>query len=175
MIHFLKFKWLYLLISAIVIVVGVYSLISAPLDYSIDFTGGSNIQYRYGGELSKEKLTKEFKDHKIEVMSLSETQAKTYLLKTSPVDEKTEAEIRQKLASDPEVKSVDQLRFETVGPSLGKETIKKTAIASAVAILGILIYVTFTFKKLSYGLSAVLAMIHSCTIHNFYTSTNCLI
>lgn len=164
MIHFLKYKWAYLGFSVVIIVIGLYSLLSAPLDYSIDFTGGSNIQYRYGGELSQDRLMKEFKDSKIKVLSVAQTQPKTYILKTSPVDEQTEAKIRENLSKDPVVKSIDQLRFETVGPSLGRETIKKTAIASAVAILGILMYVTFTFKKFSYGFSAILALIHDLLV-----------
>lgn len=150
--------------SAIVIAVGLYSLFSAPLDYSIDFTGGSNIQYRYKGELSQDRLVKEFKDSKVKVLSITQTDAKTYTLKTSPVDEQTEAKIRENLSKDSVVQSIDQLRFETVGPSLGRETIEKTAIASAVAILGILLYVTFTFKKFSYGFSAILALVHDLLV-----------
>lgn len=164
MIHFLKYKWVYLGFSAIVIAVGLYSLFSAPLDYSIDFTGGSNIQYRYKGELSQDRLVKEFKDSKVKVLSITQTDAKTYTLKTSPVDEQTEAKIRENLSKDSVVQSIDQLRFETVGPSLGRETIEKTAIASAVAILGILLYVTFTFKKFSYGFSAILALVHDLLV-----------
>ncbi len=164
MIHFLKYKWVYLGISAVVIAAGLYSLFSAPLDYSIDFTGGSNIQYRYGGELPQDKLTKEFKDNKIKVLSITQSQSKTYTLKTSPVDEQTEAKIRENLSKDSAVRSIDQLRFETVGPSLGRETIEKTAIASAVAMLGILLYVTFTFKKFSYGFSAILALVHDLLV-----------
>lgn len=164
MIHFLKYKWIYLGFSAVVISIGLYSLLSAPLDYSIDFTGGSNIQYRFKGELSQDRLVKEFKDSKVKVLSVTQSDTKTYTLKTSPVDEQTEAKIRENLSKDSVVKSIDQLRFETVGPSLGRETIEKTAIASAVAILGILLYVTFTFKKFSYGFSAILALVHDLLV-----------
>ncbi len=55
---------------------------------------------------------------------------------------------------------ISVLKFDTVGPSLGIETIRKTIIASVVAILGILLYVSYTFKKFSYGMAAVLAMGH---------------
>jgi len=58
---------------------------------------------------------------------------------------------------------VQSLRFETVGPSLGKETVRKTIIASIVAIFGILIYITITFRKLNYGIAAIIA-----TFHDFF-------
>ena len=52
------------------------------------------------------------------------------------------------------------LRFETVGPVIGKETIRKTVIASFFAILGILIYMSFAFKSFYFAVSAILALIH---------------
>jgi preprotein translocase subunit SecF len=47
-----------------------------------------------------------------------------------------------------------------VGPTLGKETGQKTLIASFLAVLGILIYMSFAFKGINFALAAVLAMVH---------------
>ena len=46
---------------------------------------------------------------------------------------------------------------------MGKETVRKTIIASIVAIFGILIYITITFRKLNYGIAAIIA-----TFHDFF-------
>ena len=59
---------------------------------------------------------------------------------------------------------VTVLRAETVGATLGKETIAKTITASIVAILGILIYLTFTFKSLNFAVSAVVALLHDLLV-----------
>ena len=160
MINFLKFKFIYFTISGLVLAIGAYSLFTTGLNYSIDFTGGSNIQYRFKGNVSADVVAQQFRDEKIKVLSIIQTQPNTFTLKTSPVDEKKEVVIRTKLEDKEEITSVEQLRFETVGPSLGQETIRKTAIASAVAILGILLYITITFRKLSYGFSAIVALLH---------------
>ncbi|MCX6730824.1 MAG: protein translocase subunit SecF [Candidatus Roizmanbacteria bacterium] len=52
------------------------------------------------------------------------------------------------------------LRYETVGPTLGKETGQKTIVAALLGICGILIYMSFAFKGFNFALAAVLAMGH---------------
>ncbi len=53
---------------------------------------------------------------------------------------------------------------EFVGPSIGQETIKKTIISIVLAISTLLIYISYTFKKLKYGVCAILAMLHDSLI-----------
>jgi preprotein translocase subunit SecF len=54
--------------------------------------------------------------------------------------------------------------FEFVGPSIGQETIRKTVVSIALAVATLLIYISFTFKKLKYGVCAILAMLHDSLI-----------
>jgi preprotein translocase subunit SecF len=159
MINFLKYKWLYFLISAIVLVLGFFSIIKYGFNYSIDFIGGSLIEYRFDKKISKEIIKKVFQDSGIKIFSLQIRLEKTYILRTVSFDEKKERDIRKKLETTAKVK-IDLLRFETVGPTLGKETTIKTIFASLVAVLGILVYLTFSFRNFRYGLAAILAMIH---------------
>lgn len=52
------------------------------------------------------------------------------------------------------------LRSETVGPTLGKEMIRKTLIASFIAVIGILLYMSYAFKGVTFALAAIIALIH---------------
>lgn len=54
--------------------------------------------------------------------------------------------------------------FEYVGPSIGQETIKKTIISIILAVSTLLIYISFTFKKLKFGVCAMLATLHDSLI-----------
>lgn len=164
MINFLKFKFVYLAISLIVLAIGGFAIFSYGLDYSIDFTGGSNIDYRIDGEATPVLVQEAFEAQGGEVLEISQQDEQTYTVRTSPIDEVQETAIRTSLEDNEAIASVEKLLFETVGPSLGQETIKKTAIAAAVAVLGILIYVSFTFKKFNYGIAAVVAMLHDFLI-----------
>lgn len=84
------------------------------------------------------------------------------MLKLPPIDENQETKLRQDLNKQFNL-SIKTLKFETVGPVIGQETINKTMIASLFAVLGILIYMSFAFKGTNYAISAVLA-----TLHDFF-------
>lgn len=158
MINFLKYRWLYFTISAIVIGAGLFSVIKWGFLYSIEFTGGSNLQYKLNKKMSKNDLNKILKNNQIQTIEVKQDD-KTIFLKTKSINEKQESLFKKDL----EIKSgskITVLRSETVGPVLGRETMMKTLIASVLAVIGILIYMSFAFKGSTYAVSAVLAMIH---------------
>lgn len=158
MINFLKYKNLYFLISVIAIGIGLISIFRYGFRLSIDFVGGSKIEYKIEKEIPQNEVAGYFKENKIRVFSISKS-ADTYIIRTEPISNEKENKIRKQIVK----KNTDKiilLRFETVGPTLGRETIIKTATASLIAIFGILIYLTFAFKNIKYALAAVLAMLH---------------
>ena len=163
MINFLKYRWLYLIISTLVIGLGLYSIISFGYVYSIDFTGGSIIEYQIKPEIRKENIEKVFRDKKIKLSSITKSQ-QGYLIRSVAIDEKQEKQINETIKNSNNLKEIKTLRFETVGPSLGKETVNKTVYASIIAVIGILLYMTYAFKKISYGLAAIIAMIHDFVV-----------
>ena len=57
-----------------------------------------------------------------------------------------------------------ELRFETVGPILGRELISKTIIAIILASFIIILYLIKQFKDVSFGVCAILAMVHDVLI-----------
>ena len=158
MFNFLKFQKLYFIISALVIGFGIYSIVTWGYHYSIDFVGGSNIEYRSTKPLKKNLIENIVKAEKgiISNISINNTSVS---IQTQPIDEKQELKIRNSIENQAKVK-IELLRFETVGPTLGKETMNKTIIASILAVMGILIYMSFAFKGVNFALAAILAMVH---------------
>ena len=158
MVNFLKYRWLYFLISAVVIGAGIFSIVSWRFRYSIDFVGGTNLEYEISKNIDLVEVKKIFKENKIEVITLSGSDKKL-LLRAKPIDEQKELKIRKDLESSSKSK-ITTLRFETVGPVIGSETIRKTVIASILAILGILLYMSFAFKSFYFAASAIVALMH---------------
>ena len=158
MVNFLKYRWLYFLISAVVIGAGIFSIVSWRFRYSIDFVGGTNLEYEISKNIDLVEVKKIFKENKIEVITLSGSDKKL-LLRAKPIDEQKELKIRKDLESFSKSK-ITTLRFETVGPVIGSETIRKTVIASILAILGILLYMSFAFKSFYFAASAIVALMH---------------
>lgn len=159
MINFLKYKLIYGIISTIVIVIGVFSMIRYGFSFSIDFVGGSIVEYKFDKKITEKEISTFFDREKIKIFSLTHESEYVYIIKTTSIDEKKERTLRRAFETKQKVK-IETLRFETVGPTMGRETQEKTIIASITAIVGIFLYLTFSFSNFRYGLAAILAMIH---------------
>jgi preprotein translocase subunit SecF len=161
MVNFLKYRIVYLAISLIVIVAGLISIGVWGYRFSIDFVGGTNVEYQLKKEIKPQTLEKILSDKKIEAIDYQIEKTKL-TLRSKPLTEKLEREFKEELKKNGG--EITVLRSETVGPTLGRETMVKTGVASLIAILGILIYMSFAFKGFKYALAAILAMIHDFLI-----------
>lgn len=158
MIHFHRFNWLYALISTVVIGAGLFSMITFGYRFSIDFTGGTTLAYKIKNTVQTKDLEKSISTKKIKVVSIR-LEGQTVRMQLSAITDAQEKEIQSTIAKLSKG-TVQVLRYETVGPTLGKETGQKTVIAALIAITGILLYMSFAFKGFHYALAAVLAMAH---------------
>ncbi len=162
MINFLKYRWLYFLVSTVVIGLGLFSIVKWGFRYSIDFTGGSNFEFQTNKVIKKNQLLKVLDQNKISIVSLKLAN-KNILLRTKVLDQKKESLFKKDLETKLKIK-ITVLRSETVGPILGKEAVGKTLTASILAIIGILIYMSFAFKGFNFAFAAVLAMFHDLIV-----------
>lgn len=163
--HFIRFKWLYFLISAIVILPGVFSLIKWGLRPSIDFTGGTLLELEFTQPAANDlQAVKESLDElKIKYSSVQLSGEKRILIKAQPIGREDVSSIIGTLAEKVGEKPTE-LRFDTVGPTLGKELIRKTILGVVLASGFILAYVWKQFKEPMYGVCAILAMFHDSLV-----------
>lgn len=164
--NFMRFKWFYFLISSLVLIPGIFSLINWGLKLSIDFTGGTLLELRFKQEkkiLRYENIESTLKDKKIDVSSVQSSGEGLFLIRMKPITTGEIATLKTVLA-EKFGEMPEEVRFETVGPTLGAELLQKTFLAAFLAALGILSYVAYAFKKVKYGLSAVLALIHDLLV-----------
>jgi len=160
MVPFLQYRIIYVLISCAVIVAGLFSVVRWGYTYSIDFIGGSVLDYQLKGVdekqvsviqniLTQQKITAERLEFKQQILSL----------RAKNIDEQQEVRLREALASTLKIEPV-VLRFESVGPVIGAEAVRKTLFAMIIAIIGILLYMTFAFKGVHFAIAAIVALIH---------------
>ncbi len=165
MIPFMRYKWVYFLISSLVLVPGLFSLFRWGFQPSIDFVGGTlmeinNIQCQEVGVATRVRQI--FSENNVDLGTLQSSGEKTCLLRLKTITSEQNGKIIEALKK--EYPLVQQTRFETVGPILGQELLQKTFIAAIFAILGILSYVAYAFKNLKFGVSAILALFHDVLI-----------
>ncbi len=156
MINFMKHKKIYFLVSGILLVPGVISLLAFGLKPSIDFTGGTLLELRLEDNDQFSIFNLQTDDEKI--TSVQKSGEGTYLFKMKPTSEEEKNEIKNKLVE--KFGEIEEIRFETVGPTLGRELLRKTLIAVVLAAGFILAYIAYQFKDKMYGVCAILAMFH---------------
>lgn len=162
MIRFSKFTWLYAFISGAIIIPGIISLVTFGLKPSIDFTGGALIEVA-GKELTAEQLTLVTQDAAVELASIQRTDSGTFLIRVKAEDNETITNAIRTLSVG-QATPAAIVRNELVGPVLGQELLQKTLIAAFLAVTGILLYVAYAFKNLTYGVAAIVALIHDVIV-----------
>ncbi len=156
--NWMKHLWIYFLISALIIVPGIYSLVRYGFKPSIEFTGGTRFTLE-NVQSAPDFVLQSFKDY---TPSLEDKTSNSVTLKTKNISQETAQKAIDTIKNEnPEIKITS---FESIGASLGKETIRKTLFALAISSILLLLYISFTFKQLKYGVCAVIAMLHDSLI-----------
>lgn len=161
-INFMKYKLIYLAISSLVIIPGVISLFIWGLKPSIDFTGGSLWEIKFEKPTEINTINKIFQEQNLEHLPIQVSGNNQFLIRMAPISEEEKNRAKQRLADNFGV--VDEIRFETVGPTLGKELLIKTLTGVILAAIAILSYVGWRFKDKMYGVCAVIAMFHDSLV-----------
>lgn len=159
----LRYNRLYFTISLVLIVVGAFSLVNWGLRLGVEFTGGSIAEYEFESDISTEEMTVNLEEAGIKVHSVQSTGDGAYFFRLAPLSLEEKKNLKSTLSTLVEG-DVNELRFETVGPSIGPELVKKTVYAIGVAAGGILLWVAYQFKSFKFGTSAILAMFHDSFI-----------
>lgn len=174
-----KYRWLCLCISAILLLPGVCSMIYSMITYDthtpirvgIDYTGGTTLQYSVKEDITNSKLssvrqslvTKGIDNPALQIINVNnaeDTDLKAILsIRTKFIDEKSDDLNTITNVMNSEFQSPELVQVASVGPTLGKELFKNSLIALSLALLGIIAYLTFRFQ-FDYALAAILGLVH---------------
>ena len=149
-------------LSIALIVAGIASLImkGGPL-LSIDFTGGTVAQVKFEKPVELGQLRETLSDYGFEGAEIVEFGSPDeVLIKTQFSGSSSEISEKLTLALG---NSFTLRRVESVGPKIGKELQTDALKAIGLALILILIYITFRFDRY-YALGSVMALIHDVLI-----------
>ncbi|WP_110927061.1 protein translocase subunit SecDF [Bacillus massiliglaciei] len=157
-LDFVKRRKLFYTLSALVTVIGIVFLFVFKMNLGIDFTSGTRIELSSDKALTTEQIEGEMTALGIEPkdIRLAGENNQTGIVRTVGVLNKDEiAELKdhfkEDLGAEPNV--------STVSPTIGKELAKNALIATLIASIGIILYVTIRFEW-RMALPAVLALLH---------------
>ena len=181
-IDVVKFRWLWLSISALLLIPCVAAIIylmatqanHAPVKLGIDFTGGTILQYAIKGDVTVSDVGKIRDDMMKEGFTTPIVQninnagvegqdngiKNIISVKTGFIEDKT-GETTNKVTNivSKYVDSPELVQTTSVGPSLGSELLKNSMIALLRAFIGIVIYISLRFKT-DYALITLLSLAH---------------
>lgn len=161
---------IFLSIAVLLVAASMGVLIIWGLPLGIDFTGGSLLEVKFleGERPSNNDIRELLSESLVGDVLVQPTGDSSALLRFKNVDEPTHQAILISLAGKG---AVEELRFESIGPVVGKELQRKAIKALIIVITLIIFYIAWAFRKVSrpvsswkYGLAAILALIHDVAI-----------
>ncbi len=157
----MRYKLLFFVLSTLVILPGLFFLLTSGLKLGIDFTGGALLEYQFKKEVSKDELAK--------YGSITPSLDSTYIIRTKPIEHDQLNNLKKELSlkfGDFEVK-----REENVGPVIGEELKKKAVIGLLLACVMIVLYIAYAFRSVPkstsswrFGIAAIVALIHDILV-----------
>ena len=174
-------------------VIGAISIIVIPLfgfNWGMDFTGGTSMEIKFSQEVTSEELTsamteidteldtetgtesvlvvdQEQSDEPVELGTpiIVKTNDGSYIIKIKHISEETHNYIISALEN--RFGELEEPKFTTIGPTIGETLKKKAIIAIFIALVMIVMYIGFAFRKVPrkvgafrFGICAIIALVH---------------
>ena len=139
------------------------------LKLGIDFTGGSLLEVEFAGARPENNaILEQLNKADIESAVIQPTGERGAILRFKDVNEEQHQNI---LSSLSKLGEVQEKRFDSIGPTIGKELRRNSLWAIAFVLLMIVIYIAFVFRGVSrplsswkYGVVAIIALFHDIII-----------
>ncbi|MCX6761840.1 MAG: protein translocase subunit SecF [Candidatus Moranbacteria bacterium] len=164
-----KTKYAYIF-SGTLTLLSIIALFTWGLKYGIDFTGGTLMEVKFENQLPiNQDIENSLKDLNLKSLTLQSTGNNSVLIRYASEDDK----INQTVVATLSEKYPDSqnLRTDYANASVSSELKTKSLMAIFWAIIGIMAYVAWAFRRVShpvaswkYGAGAVIALIHDVLI-----------
>ena len=179
-VHVVKYRVLWMCISAMLLLPGIcamiYSMINypthSPVKVGIDYTGGTILQYGTVDKVESSQIAKTREELTsagitgtyLQVLNVEPTEQNGNInsivsVRTKFIDEGSETAHTITNIVKKDYSDVNLIQVSSVGPTLSNELFKMSFIALLVAVIGMIIYISFTFE-LKYAISAIFGLLH---------------
>ncbi len=171
-LNVIKYRKFWLSLSAVLVLASITLLLVFGLRLGLDFVGGSLMEVQYEDKQpSVTEISETLDDIDLGSLTIQPTDD-SIIVRFSQTDEKTYLAVRETLAGlSADFGEMDELRFESVGPSIGQELRSKSFWLFLAVLIIIIIYIALAFQKVSkpvsswrYGLVAVISLFHDLII-----------
>lgn len=165
----IKYKKIFVSISAFLVALSLGSILYFGVDFGIDFKGGALLEVSYTDVRPTQSSVQEALSNtgldlgSVLIQPISED---TFSIKTKDINNEQKNQILASLGAN-----AQEVSFTSIGPSVGAELVRKSILSFILVALGIIFFIAYSFRKVSkpvsswkYGLIAVTALIHDVII-----------
>ena len=163
----LQYSKFFLVLSVVLVLASIASIALFGLELGIEFTGGSILEVEYEGERpSADEVKVQVQDLELGYVSVQPVGEARMLLRTKDITTETHDAILESLG-----KGATELRFESIGSTIGSELRGQTIWIVVFGIVIILLYVMIAFRRITapfhswqYSIAAIIALMHDLII-----------
>jgi preprotein translocase subunit SecF len=163
----MRYSTILLIFSAVLVLAGIGSVALFGLELGIEFTGGSILEVEYINERpSSEHLREQLAQLELGSLSVQSLGEKRAVIRMKDIPEDVHQQVLVALGSD-----AQEMKFASIGPVIGKELRTKAYMITGLALLVIVLYVTFAFRKIvkpvrfwQWSAAALVALLHDVIV-----------
>ncbi len=169
MLDILGKRYIFFVISLLLILPGLIIIAIEGMPLSIDFQGGTllEVQFASGKLPSTDQIVNLYNDLGLTETQITTTGGDTLIIRSPFMDENARANVvteMQKRFND----TITVRKFDSVGPTIGREVTTRAAMAVGLSALAVIIYITLAFRGVQhafrYGVCAIIAMVHDVLV-----------
>ncbi len=166
----IRYRKIFFVISTIIIIASIFFSFYFGLNFGIDFKGGTIVEIEYSGNRpDKTLVAKEIETLSIGNFSLRRTDESGFIIRSNELSNDAHLALINRLQNLGQ--GFTEKRYSSIGPIIGEELRSKAVIALISVLLAIIIFIAYTFRKVSdpvsswkYGLVAILALVHDIIV-----------
>jgi preprotein translocase subunit SecF len=161
-----KRNWFFL-ISAIVIIPGIISLAVFGLKPGVDFSSGTAMTLNFDKEVELSQLRQELTDLGYDRAVVQPAGEGEFFIRLPEISAEETTKLKGSLETGLDT-TITVSSLYSVSPVVAAGTVRNTIIAVVVASIGILLYISWAFRKmpkpLRWGTCAVIALMHDLVV-----------
>ncbi len=154
-VNFLKHRWIFAAVSLIIIAVGGVVIGVKGLNLGIDFKAGTDVTIATEEKLEEKALVKDLKELGYEASNFEFNEDEVIIR----IDDALDGEEVKTVQAHFEEEYDAKVNIGVVSNIVKKELVKNAIISVLLALVGIIVYVSFRFK-FSYAIGGVVALVH---------------
>lgn len=171
-----KNRWKFVLIPALVIVVGIVMyLIHGGFNFDVEFLGGVRMQVNMHTEFDNKEIVDLIQSSTTDTVSATVQKGSNdqiAVIKTPPVEDNVKTEIFNAMKDKYSLADEDLISVSSASASFGQEIQRKALLYTLLAIICILIYIAIRFEWRSAVMAVVALAINVVVMAAIYAITN---